>query len=344
MIIRPVSLEEKARFNAAATHPLQSWEWGDFRQAQGQKVERLGVFTGNGDLKEAIQVTFHSIPYIGGAAGYFPKGAAPTVDTLEALKELGRRNNALFIKLEPNLAAPVAQEQPFFELEKTLEASGAVLGRPLFTRYTFTLDLTPTEEQLLENCKSKTRYNIRLAEKKGVQIVEDTSEQGLEDYLTLLKETTTRQGFYAHDDKYFRTMWQTIGQSGMIRILKAKYEDKVLSAWVLFMFNGVGYYPYGASSREHREVMANNLLMWEALKLAKREGCTSFDMWGALGPEPDPKHKWYGFHKFKEGYGAILQQTLPTYDLVVSSSMYKIFTMGDSLRWRILRLRAKLGR
>ncbi len=344
MIIRPITLEEKARFNAVATHPLQSWEWGEFRQATGQALARLGIFDDDGQLAQALSVTFHKIPVLGGTAGYMPKGPEPTPQVLQALTEVGRQHNSVFIKLEPNVQAPVSKENPFAEIEKTLEANNATSGRPLFTRYTFVKDLTPDEETLMAGFKSKTRYNIRLATRKGVEVVEDTSPAGLEEYLRLLEETTSRQGFYAHGPEYFRTMWKVLGESGMMRILKATYEGKTLSAWILFIFNGVGYYPYGASSREHRDVMANNLMMWEALKLAKREGCTSFDMWGSLGPNPDTNHKWYGFHKFKEGYDVQLVQSLPTHDLVVNSPVYTVFTFGDSLRWKWLRLRAALGK
>lgn len=343
-IVRPVTLEEKDRFNAAAQHPLQTWEWGEFRKAQGQTVERWGMFSESGDLQETLQVTFHAIPIFGGTAGYFPKGGAPSADMLGALKELGKRNNAVFIKIEPNVLAPVEVSAPFESEEKLLKNAGAKPGRSLFTPYTFMLDLRPDEETLMASFKSKTRYNIRLAERKGVQIVEDTSDQGLEDYLTLLRETTQRQGFYAHDESYFRTQWASLKNSGMVTILKAMYEGKPLTTWILFFHNGVAYYPYGASSREHRDVMASNLLMWEAIKIAKQRGCSQFDLWGALGPDADPKHKWYGFHKFKEGYNARLMQSIISHDLILNPTIYSLVSMADTWRWRILRLRAKLGR
>ncbi len=341
MIIRAVDSTEQKQFDAVATHPLQSWAWGEFRLASGVDIDRLGVFDESGKLMEAITATFHKVPLLGGKAGYFPKGTQPTEATLNALKKLGRENNAIFIKLEPNLNFVAGSTEYYKDVIGLIESKGGVLGQALFTPYTYILDLTPSAEDIFNNCKSKTRYNIRLSKKKGVQITEDTSEQGMEDYLKLLSETTERQGFYAHGPEYFRTMWKTIGQSGLLRILKATYEGKVITCWIIFLFNGVGYYPYGASSREHRDVMANNLMMWEALMMAKREGCTSFDMWGALGPDPDPKHKWYGFHRFKEGYGATLMQSIGTYDLVINPPLYQLFRLGNALRWAWLRFRAQ---
>lgn len=344
MIIRAVTEQERDIFDSVATHPLQSWAWGQFREATGVQVARLGIYNQNGKLQSGMQVTFHSIPVIGGQAGYFPKGPQPTEEMLTALAELGRRTNALFIKMEPNLQFPAGSKEYFKDVEKLMEAHGGVLAQALFTPYSFVLDLNPSEDELMANCHSKTRYNIRLAQKKGVTVVEDTTEAGMEEYIKLLEETTARQNFYAHNAEYFRKMWGIFGSGKMIRILKAQYEGKTLACWVLFFFNGVAYYPYGASSREHREVMASNLMMWEAIRMAKENGCTSFDMWGALGPDADPKDKWFGFHKFKEGYGAPLMQSLPTHDLVVNPPLYSIFKIGNSLRWSLLRMRAKLKR
>src|SRR5690606_21918053 len=149
-----------------------------------------------------------------------PKGPMPDEAQLNALKEVGRRHGAVFIKLEPNQLAPIEAIDPFQAEIALLEKHGARPGRALFTRYTYLLDLDKSPEELMEQMKSKTRYNVRLAKRKGVTIVEDTTDAGLETYLELLRETTQRQGFYAHDEQYFRTMWATLKDTGMIRILK----------------------------------------------------------------------------------------------------------------------------
>jgi lipid II:glycine glycyltransferase (peptidoglycan interpeptide bridge formation enzyme) len=280
-------------------------------------------------------VTFHQLPLIGGTVGYLPKGALPTEDQLAILKELGQRHHAVFIKLEPS--SPNDPEAVTFLLNK-----GLVPGRPLFTKYTFQLDLTPSEEDLFAKLESKTRYNVNVAYKKGVQIFENTTADGLEQHLKILKETTNRQGFYAHNPEYFRTMWQELKDKGMMRILEAHHEGKVLVSWIVFIFNNVLYYPYGASSSENRNVMASNLMMWEAIKYGKANGCTLFDMWGSLGPDPDKNHAWYGFHRFKKGYGGELIEFIGTFDYPLDYPKYQLFTILDTWRWRLLKLRAKL--
>lgn len=341
MIFRQVRTEEKVAYNASVSHPLQSWEWGEFRQKTGLQVERVGVFEGS-NLTKGIQVTFHPIPYIGRTAGYLPKSFMPDEEQLSSLREIGKRHKALFVKLEPNVANAVDTISGHEHIQQFLIKNGAVPGKPLFTKYSFIIDLTKSEDELLASMSSKTRYNVRLAQKKGVKIFEQTSREGMEQYLEILKETTNRQGFYAHGPQYFRTMWETLGNSGMIRIFNAIYEDTVIASWIVFVFNGVLYYPYGASRAIHRDVMASNLLLWEMIRFGKENGCTSFDLWGSLGPNPDTNHPWYGFHKFKMGFGGTLVEFVGSYDLVIDEPLYQIFTIVDSLRWKALRLRSQL--
>jgi lipid II:glycine glycyltransferase (peptidoglycan interpeptide bridge formation enzyme) len=209
-------------------------------------------------------------------------------------------------------------------------------GKALFTPFTFQLDLTKPENELLAGMKPKTRYNIRLAQKKGVIVEENNSDEAFEAFQKLTEETTLRQHFYAHGRMYRKLMWETMREAGIAHLLIA-HLPSTLSAWVLFFFNGTGYFPYGASSSQNRELMASNLVAWEALKLAKKSGCKMFDFWGSLGPEPDTTDSWYGFHRFKEGYGGELVELVGTWDLVLSPLLYSVYKIGDRIRWRILK-------
>ncbi len=341
MLTRPITLEEKAAFNQAVVHPLQSWEWGEFRKKTGVAVERFGMYD-RGKLVKGIQLTFHPIPVIGRTLGYLPKGPMPDEDLLSVLKQVGQQHNALFIKMEPDVSHAMGTPLATDQVTTFLQDHGAVPGRPLFTKFTFQLDLTKSEAVLLEGLASKTRYNVNLARRKGVQIYENTTKAGMEQYIEILNETTRRQGFYAHTPAYFRTMWDALGTSGMLRIFEAHYEGVALASWIMFVFNKVLYYPYGASRAAHREVMASNLLMWEMIRFGQANGCTMLDMWGALGPEPDPKHPWYGFHKFKQGYGAQLKEFIGTYDLMLDPPVYQLYKVAETIRWQLLRLRTKL--
>jgi len=331
MIVREVLEEEKNQFNQVATHPLQSWEWGEFRKKTGKKVIRLGAFEGK-TLKATYQLTVHPLPKINYNVLYFPKGPMPDEVMLEALKKVGEKERAIFIKIEPN----IKNNQ---DVVNFLLANGCQKGRPLFTKYTFQLDLQKTEEQLLADMKPKTRYNIKVAQKHEVKIVEDNSPQAFENYLKLTAETTKRQKFYAHSEEYHRKMWSVLAPSGQAHLFLAKYQNQVLAADIFFVFNKILYYPYGSSTREHREVMAPYALFWEVIKFGQKMGCKVFDMWGTPGPNPSPRDPYFGFHRFKEGFSGELVESIGTYDLVINPQLYPLYNFINNLRWKFLKLK-----
>lgn len=306
-------------------HPLQSPEWGKFREKTGVKVIRLNNW----------QLTVHPIPRTPWTILYFPKGPKPNKLMLDELRKIGGQERAILVKLEPNIRAD--QKTKDFLL-----ANGCQPGQPLFTKYTFQLDLTKTEEEILAGMKSKTRYNIRVAQRHGVEVVEDNSQKAFEAYLKLTFETTKRQGFYAHTPQYHRLLWETLAPTGMYHLFLAKYQDRILAAYVFFTFDKILYYPYGASTREHREMMAPYALFWEAIRFGKKQNCRVFDMWGSPGPNPNPKDSWYGFHRFKEGFGGELVEFLGTYDLIINPAIYPLYNFANSLRWKLLRLKSRI--
>jgi lipid II:glycine glycyltransferase (peptidoglycan interpeptide bridge formation enzyme) len=339
MNIVEITENHRKEYNRLVTHPLQSYEWGEFRKKTGVEVIRQG-FEKNGKLTDAFTVTIHPIPKTKFTVGYLPKGTIPTKEILESLKELGKQHNCIFIQLEPNIQKSSDLESQILNLDLRLS------HHPLFTKYTFTLDLTKSEEELLSGMHQKTRYNIRVAEKKGVTVTENNTSSAFKEYLKITDETTTRQKFYAHTHSYHQQQWDTLphtpSESSLSsHLLTAQYEKDTLAAWILFIFNNTLYYPYGASSSKHKDKMASNLIMWEAIKFGKAHGCTSFDMWGALSDTPDTTDAWYGFHRFKENYGSKHVEFIGSYDLVLNPLLYKAYQGIDVLRWGILRLKKK---
>lgn len=336
-VIREAKNSDKNIFDKVARHPLQSWQWGEFRKLTGVGLSRL-IQIKDRKTKEVFQITWHKIPKTKLFVGYCPKSSIPDLEALAAINESAKKKGGILVKFEPNIENSKKQD----ELKKIKTNFDFVEGKPLFTKYTFQLDISGSEESLLKGMHQKTRYNLRLAEKKGVKIVEDNSENGFEEYWKLTEETTKRQKFYAHTKNYHKKMWETMIKNGDGHLLKAVYDGRTLTTWVLFVLNGVLYYPYGASSSENREVMASNLMMWEAIKLGKKFGCKMFDMWGSLGPEPDTSDPWYGFHRFKQGYGGTLVEFVGSFDLVVNPSLYRLYNLADKGRWFLLKLLARL--
>lgn len=333
-VVREAKKTDRKLFDKLAVHPLQSWAWGEFRRDTGVKLTRL-IEEKNGKAVATYQITWHRIPKVPFSIGYCPKSTLPSATVMEEITKQAKKHKAIFVKFEPNVKESKKAES---EIEKLSMEINFKRGKSLFTRYSLWLDLTPSEEKLIAGMHSKTRYNVRLAQRKGVKIVED--KDGFEDYWRLMEETTKRQGFYAHGKSYHRKMWKSMKKSGMGHLLKAVYKGEVLTSWILFVLNGVLYYPYGASSNKHREVMASNLMMWEAIRLGKRYKCKLFDMWGSLGPEPDEKDPWYGFHRFKMGYGPELIKFVGTYDLVVEPGPYTLYGLADKVRWLLLKAMA----
>ncbi|HZQ30037.1 MAG TPA: peptidoglycan bridge formation glycyltransferase FemA/FemB family protein [Patescibacteria group bacterium] len=301
-------------------HPLQSPEWAAFRKKTGTKVIETKNF----------RLTIHKIPRLNLSIGYFPKGEMPDEKILSELREIGKRENCIFIQLEPNVVQNERDEQQLlnFGLKKA--------AHPLFTKYTFILDLTKSEDELLKGMHPKTRYNIKIAKKHNVEIVEDDSDRAFEEYLKLTKETTKRQKFYAHTENYHRLMWETL-KGKIAHLFLARHKGKILAAWIVFAFDGILYYPYGSSSSEHRETMASNLLMWEVILWGKKQGLKKFDMWGAMGPNPDSNDPWFGFHRFKQGYGPKHIEFIGSYDLVIRPLWYELYKLADKIRWLLLR-------
>lgn len=317
------------KINEIATHPLQTTYWEDFRREWGNEV----LETPWGIL------TLHKLPFTNYKLAIFEKGPAPTSEMLIGLKTVAKNNNIIFIKLEPN----VGWELPINNLQltnkskltKILKENGAVPGKRFFTPTTFWIDLTKSEEELLKSFSSKTRYNIRLAERKGVVVKEDNSDKAFGRYLELTRETTQRQAFFAHTEKYHKLMWKHLKDAGIAHLLTAIYQNEIITTWILFVWKDFLYYPYGASTDKHKEVMANNLMMWEAIKFGKKEGLKTFDLWG--------REEGKGFTKFKEGYNPRIVEFLGTWDLVVNKPVYRIYRIAEQIRWKILKTSAKVG-
>lgn len=325
--VEEVAESQKEAFNKAITHPVQSWEWGEFRKKTGNRVVRLGLFSGK-RLIEGYQLTIHRIPHTNLKLGVFLKGPKPNKEMLECLQEFAKNENLVFIRMEPNTVKHKTENAK--RIEGLLKRSGAKHGRPFFTKSTFLIDLTKSEGELLAAMHPKTRYNIRVAQKHGVEIIEDNSPEALGAYLNLMDETTRRQNFYAHTEKYHRLMWENLHSAGIARLLVARYKDEIITTWVLFVWKDTLYYPYGASTEKYKNVMANYAMMWEAIKLGRKLGLKAFDLWG--------REEGKGFTKFKEGFLPQVVEFLGTWDLVINPVLYTLYRIAEEVRWKILKL------
>ncbi len=345
MITRILYDEERADYDKCVVHPLQTWAWGDFQISQGHRVYRLGVFDNN-QIVSAYSASFHNVPKINKTIGTILRGPVVDQEMITNIHKIAIDEKAIFVKFEPDVLQKTynPNNEPHNLLVNMDFPDFKISPKVAFYPYSYVIDLTKSEDELLAAMHAKTRYNIKIANRYGVKVEEVSTDDGFEIYLKLLFDTTKRQGFYLHSQNYHRQLWKTLKNTGIPHIMLASYQGEVLSAFMLFTLKDKLFYPYGASLDLHREVMAPTLLMWECTKFGKSLGLKSFDMWGSLGPDAHESEQGYGFHRFKQGFGGQLVQFVGTYDLIIDHQFYQLYNLVDKYRWKLLRLKANLFR
>ncbi len=306
-------------------HVLQSWEWGEIKSRYGWTPTRL-MFVENGVPCAAAQVLRRPLPRTPFGVLYVPKG--PALDysdarlfdaVLSELEQYARGQNAIFVKIDPDILAgsPAASILP--------GRGWRVSDEQIQFRNTVMLDLTRTEEELLAGMKPKWRYNLRLAQKKGVR-VEPGSVADLPLFYDLYAETGARDGFLIRQFPYYRDVWTTMLNAGRAQLLFARLGAEAIAALMLFVFARRAWYFYGASCNAHRDLMPNHLLQWEAIRWSKANGCAAYDFWGA----PDRLEEgapMYGVYKFKLGFGGEFVERVPAHDFVVNPFLYWLYAV-----------------
>ena len=275
---------------------LQSTEWEKFQNSIGNKTFRIDDVL---VIKKNLSLNKNYF--------YIPKA---DVD-INKVAELAKKENCIFLRIDSTKELKIKNLK--FKIQRSADVQPS---------QTIILDLTQTEEQLLKNMHQKTRYNIRLAEKKGVKIFES---KNAEEFWKLMKETTKRDRFRSHGkDNYAKMLSLTPNPSPSgrgeleIKLYVAEYENKVLAAGIFAFFEDTVTYLHGASTHEHKNVMAPYLLHWEMIKLAKRGGYKYYDFNGI-----DEK-KWPGVTRFKKGFNGKETNYPGTFDVVFNKSWYEI--------------------
>jgi peptidoglycan pentaglycine glycine transferase (the first glycine) len=353
---------DRALLSLPNPHILQSWDWGEFKSRHGWRATRL-LFDEGAGVVAAASVLQRKVPRLPLSILYVPKG--PALDwtdlalarrVLEELERLARRRRALLLKIDPDVYYP--ERAPEFsprptcahELVRLLESRGWQLSdEQIQFRNTLLLDLTRSEDELLAAMKQKTRYNIRLAGRRGVTIRQITSVdslEGLSDALALFyqiyAETAQRDGFIIRPASYYRDAWGIFVQEGKAHLLLAEFEGETVAGLIVFTFGSAAWYMYGASASRHRRHMPSYLLQWEAIRQAKAAGCTLYDLWGAPDTLDESDPMW-GVVRFKVGMGGRLARGVGAWDLAanrVASQLYRA-VMPRYLGWLRSRNRAQ---
>lgn len=316
---------------------LQSWNWGEFRATQGSPVRRFFMTDDSGPVA-AIQLEYRKRRF---GTGYWFAPRGPLFrdglagdDAQRAMTELVTE---LLARTELTRRTLFWRMEPFAELSKPegLVPLSFWRGDALNPSSTMVLDLDRSEEELLRGMHEKTRYNIRLAERHGVHAAIAQTPADLEAFLDLMDETAARDGFVQHDRGYLRATAEFLAEKRMGRIRIARMDGRALAANLEVAYGDTVTYLYGASSSEHRNVMAPFALHWQAIREARTLGFRLYDFWGA-NPQskamPGYKPSWEGITRFKKGFGTRLVNLQGTWDLPLSRIGYLLAFPGKILR------------
>jgi peptidoglycan pentaglycine glycine transferase (the first glycine) len=337
--IQPTADEWDA-FVAAQTGTsiLQTWAWGELKTRFGWQAARVALADGS-HLAAGAQVLFRRLPLRLGTLAYIPRG--PLVDWNDqaivqalssALDKLCRAHRAAFLKIEPENSDFRFQISDFRSSSHTIQPPRTIL-----------IDLAGSEEELLARMHQKTRYNIRLAARKGVTVREGTAND-LSTFYALMQTTGVRDGFGVHSLDYYGAALDLFVPQNRVRLLLAQVEGETVAGIMVFALGDTAWYFYGASGDAHRDKMPNYALQWEAMRWARAMGCTRYDLWGIPDEDEAALEAHYlersdglwGVYRFKRGFGGRVVRYTGAYDRVYNPVLYKLYLLVLSRRGMML--------
>jgi peptidoglycan pentaglycine glycine transferase (the first glycine) len=327
-----------------ATHPqahlLQTTPWGELKRRFGWSVERVALADAAEHLVSGAQILFRRLPFGLGRLAYIPKGPlvrwedpSETERTLAALDRAARARGAIALAIEPDLADTPALGQ---QLQSLGFLPGATTIQP---RSTLLVDLTPEEQALLAEMKSKTRYNIRLSGRKGVAVRQGGAAD-VDLFYDLMLTTGERDEFGIRSRAYFQAAFELFAPREQVGLFLAEYEGRPLAGLMAFALGDTAWYFFGASSDQHRNLMAPYAVQWAAMRWAKARGCKVYDLWGV--PDADEEtleaeftqrgDGLWGVYRFKRGFGGRLARSVGAWDRVYSPLRYRLYRWAAQRR------------
>ena len=302
-------------------HLLQTGEWGELKAAFGWQAARII----NGEV--GAQVLFRKLP-LGFSVGYIPKpsfadqaGSNPKSFWGE-VDSICKQHHAIFCKLEPDRwenETPMLTTESWARSEYNIQPPRTIV-----------VDLQGSEDEILARMKQKCRYNIRLAEKKGVSV---RAWDDLDSFHKMLQITGGRDGFGVHSEEYYQRAYQLFQPVGKCELLVAEFEGAALAALMVFANGSRAWYVYGASTDEERNRMPTYLLQWEAMRWARARGCREYDLWGV--PDKDEaeleanfenRHDGlWGVYRYKRGFGGEIKRAAQALDRVYIPWLYQLY-------------------
>lgn len=322
----------------------QSPEWAKVKS--NWKNEVVLAEDAEGNIIGSISILIRKIPIFGNIM-YSSRGPVCDVHDKEVLeqltegiKELGKKYKAIVFKAEPDIESNDEQFRNIvLDLGYKIKDDAKNFREEIQPRYVFRLDVKgKNEEEVFAGFHQKTRYNIRLATKKGVVVKEGTRED-LKDFHKIMVETGARDGFIIRPLSYFEKMYDSLAPNHM-KLLMAYHEGKPISGVIPIMYGNKTWYLYGASSNNHRNLMPNYLLQWEMIKMAINNKSFVYDLRGVSGVV-DENHPQYGLYRFKKGFGATFTEFIGEVYLPFKPLTYSVYKFSEKTFRNLRALKTK---
>ena len=349
--------EEQGKWNAfvikhSHSEFLQSWGWGDFQRSYGRRVWRFVVRQGDEIYAVGMAVCMEirqGLHYV-----YIPRGpiikASLSVDQKKVIWSLftqqwrliGLESHSLFVRIEPPQVEKVGDEHEVQQMREFLLKRKWIPVKRVQPQYTTIVSLNQSEEDMRSRMHQKTRYNIRLAEKKGLSFRMVTTEKEFKLFWKLHSTAATRDNFSTYSYAYYRKLFNilldaddrpdTRRAASRTFIVEKQDDGTPLAAALIITFGKRVVYLFGGSSKEHRNLMAPYLLHWSIIKRGKRNGFSEYDLWGVTPPHAKATHSWQGFSRFKHGFGGDMYVYPGAYDFPYKRYHYQLYTLLKKVR------------
>lgn len=311
-------------------HFMQSPAWG--RVKENWKWEGIIVRDDDGNIKGTMSVLIRKVPFFPVTLMYSPRGPVCDLsdrETFEKLisgaKQLAKKHKSYVIKLDPDVEI---ENKDFSEMVKSMgfRIRGGKNFEGIQPRFVFRIHLDGrNEDEIMKSFQSKTRYNVRLSGRRGVEVKVEGKES-LSPFWDIMLETGLRDGFVIRAKEYFVKLLDELGENA--RLYMAYYEGKPIAGTIAVLYGDKVWYLYGASSNQYRNVMPNYLLQWEMIKWSIESGCKIYDFRGVSG-DLDENNPLYGLYRFKKGFNGEFTEFVGEMDLVINPLMEFTVRKGE---------------
>ena len=325
----------------------QSPEWA---KVKGNWINEIVLAEDeSGKIIGAVSILIRKIPIFGNIM-YSSRG--PTCDIhdisvmkqlTDGIKELAKKYKAIVYKAEPDILSSDEEYRKIVtSLGYKIKDDAKNFREEIQPRYVFRLDIkNKTEDEIFAGFHSKTRYNVRLAIKKGVEVKEGTRED-LKDFHKIMIETGNRDGFITRPLSYFEKMYDNMVPDGHMKLLMAYYDGKPISGVIPIFYGNKTWYLYGASSNQHRNLMPNYLLQWEMIKMAIARHDDIYDFRGVSGVV-DKNHPQYGLYRFKKGFGAKFTEFIGEIYIPFKPVKYRLYKFSEKAFRTLRQMKRKMS-